>query len=178
MKECMKKYGIHHVSSRGLHDNSPIADVLQCLKDTQDLLSVVASIGGDLTTEAAVSEQLESSLELWLKSDLSEGHELLEAHARFSFVERIPLFAQIKRPDTPIMEDETLPSLVTDGDMETVRLFGLVSRTFPDFKPGTSDIEKFLDNHVKQGLDASYAKEILEEWCRLPPRSTNPDAMS
>lgn len=178
MKECVKKYGIHHVSSRGLHDNSPIADVLQCLKDTQDLLSLVASVGGDLTTEAAVLEQLESSLESRLKSDLSEGHKLLESTHSLSFVERIPLFAQIKRPDTPIMENEILPSLVTDGDMETIRLFGLLSRTFPDFKPSTSEMEKFLENHIKQGLDASHAKEILEEWCRLPPGSINPDAPS
>ncbi len=71
--------------------------------------------------------------------------------------------AQMKRKDTPILETEEVPTLLSEN-IATISVVGYISRSFPDFKPSEADIKRHLDEAVRQGFDKSAAQQILKAW--------------
>ncbi len=162
-KEFAKLYGVLFSEANRFNESTAINDLSKCLQDTQNLLELGAQIGGDLGKETAVLEILESKLIDALNSKLPQGTDMLRQAHSLSVMARIPCLAQSKRSDTPIMKDEELPAILSE-DLESIRTFGFVSRSFPDFKPNGEDVKRCLEEAVRNGLDTDYAKEVLEAW--------------
>jgi hypothetical protein len=76
--------------------------------------------------------------------------------------------AQHKRIDTPILESEQIPTLLSE-DLDIISVVGLASRSFPNFKFSIEDIRKHLDEAVRQGFNKEYAQQIISAWNRIPP---------
>jgi hypothetical protein len=165
-KEFLKQYALLVSEVIRLEGNMSISDCRKCLQDTIFLLKLRASIGGDLENETAVLEKVENNLMADMNASLPEGEELLEKAHAVSMVARIPYMAQLKRSDTPILETEELPTLLSE-DMETIRTVGFASREFPDFRPNGRDVEQYLKESMNKGFDANRANEILEAWNSL-----------
>ena len=81
---------------------------------------------------------------------------------------RTPFIRQLGRKDTPILESEEVPALLSE-DLLTISLVGLGSRSFaPNFKPSTADIKIHLYEAVRHGFDKEYAEQIINAWNRIP----------
>jgi hypothetical protein len=165
-KEFVKQYTLHVSQLLRLEGNMSSNDCSKCLQDTLFLLELRASIGGDLESETAVLEKLENSLMASMNASIPQGEELLESAHALSMIARTPYMAQSKRSDTPILETEELPSLLSE-DLTTIRTVGFASREFADFRPNGRDVEKHLKESINNGFDANRANEILEAWNSL-----------
>ncbi len=88
---------------------------------------------------------------------------MLDQAQSLSAMERIPYLAQMKRKNTPILEGEKVPTLLSE-DFETISVIGYISRSFPDFKPSDADIIKHLEKAVRQGFDKGTEQQILNAW--------------
>jgi hypothetical protein len=77
-KEFLKQYTLLVSEAIRLEGNMSNSDCSKCLQDTQFLLELRASIGGDLEIETAVLEKIESSLMVAMIASLPQGEELLE----------------------------------------------------------------------------------------------------
>ena len=104
----------------------------------------------------------------YLKGKNPEIFDLLERTNSLSVVARTPFLAQLKRKETPILEDEIVPTLLSE-DLDTIAVIGLASRSFPDFHPSEADIIKHLDASVCQGFDKEHAQQIMIAWNKIPP---------
>lgn len=164
-KEFFKIYGMLVSEANRLNEASPGSDLIKCLQDTQSLSEFASAIGGDLETETGVLEILENKLTGFLNSKLprQEGADLLKKAHSLSAMEQIPYLAQSKRPGTPILTTEELPSILSE-DMETIRTIGFFSRSFPNFKPNGDDVKKCLDEAMRNGLNSEYVREVMNAW--------------
>jgi len=141
----------------------PVDQVSRLLQNIQSLIEEAASIGGEVLNKIPNPETIEDSLIQQLNSVIPEGKELLEKAKSLSAMERIPYLAQMKRKDTPILETEEVPTLLSEN-FATISVVGYISRSFPDFKPSEADIKRHLDEAVRQGFDKSSAQKILKAW--------------
>ncbi|MGA2318678.1 MAG: hypothetical protein ABSG71_20215 [Thermodesulfobacteriota bacterium] len=148
--------------------NSVYVDFLSALQKVQDFLEEAASIGGDIGHVTKILEDLEDKTIKYLNEKKPEGNHLLEKARSHSVLARTPFLAQHKRKDTPILESEEVPTLLSE-DLPTISVVGLVSRSFPNFKPSTEDIRKCLDEAILQGFDKEYAQQIINAWNEIPP---------
>lgn len=144
-------------------EKMPTKQVPTLLQDIQSLIEDAASIGGEALSRIPDLEKIEDDFIQQLNSAMPEGKEMLAGAKSLSAIERIPYLAQRKRRDTPILENEEVPTLLSE-DFATISLIGYVSRSFPDFKPSKADIEKHLDEAVRQGFSNEQAQQILKVW--------------
>ena len=133
------------------------------LQELQALIEEAASIGGEVSGKIAALESVERKLIFQLNEANPEGKDFLEQAQALSSVARLPFMAQTKRPDSPILEEEEVASLLSE-DWATVAMIGHMSRRFPNFKPSIADIENHLDRAVKQGFNKKTAQEIIQAW--------------
>jgi hypothetical protein len=140
-----------------------VDQVSPLLQNIQSLIEDAASIGGEALNKIPNLETIEDSLIQQLNSAMPEGKEILEQAKSLSAMERIPYLAQMKRKDTPILETEEVPTLLSE-DFATISAVGYISRNFPSFKPSEADIRKHLDEAVRQGFDKGTAQNILKAW--------------
>ena len=162
-KEFARSYGSIASEANRLGEMGSIGDLTKCLRETQGVLELAFAIGGDLEKQVNYLEVLESKLTTLLNAKLPQGADLLKKADSLSAMKRIPFLVQAFRPDTPIVKTEELPALLSE-DLETIRTVGLISRSFPNFKPNGDDVKKYLDEAVKRGLDGEYAREVIEAW--------------
>jgi hypothetical protein len=148
--------------------NSVYVDYLPALEKIQDFLEEGASIGGDIGHVIKLLEDLENKTMECLNEKTPEGSHLLEKAHSLSVVARTPFLAQHKRIDTPILESEQIPTLLSE-DLDIISVVGLASRSFPNFKFSIEDIRKHLDEAVRQGFNKEYAQQIISAWNRIPP---------
>lgn len=141
----------------------PVDQVSPLLQNIQSLIEDAALIGGEALNQIPNLETIEDSLIQQLNSAIPEGEEILEQARSLSAMERIPYLAQMKRKDTPILETEEVPTLLSEI-FATISAVGYISRKFPDFKPSEADIKKHLDEAVRQGFDKGTAHKILKAW--------------
>lgn len=141
----------------------PIDQVLTLLQNIQSLIEEAASIGGQVSNKISNLEKIEDDLIQRLNSAIPEGKEMLDQAQSLSAMERIPYLAQMKRKNTPILEGEEVPTLLSE-DFETISVIGYISRGFPDFKPSDADIIKHLEKAVRQGFDKGTGQQILNAW--------------
>lgn len=144
-------------------EKMPIEQVPTLLQNIQSLIEEAASIGGEVLSRVPGLEKIEDDLIQQLNSAMPEGKKMLEGARSLSAIERITYLAQRKRRDTPILESEEVPTLLSE-DFATISLIGYMSRSFPDFKPSKADIEKHLDEVVRQGFSNEQAQQILKAW--------------
>jgi len=133
------------------------------LQRVQALLEEAASIGGNIENAIHILETTEEKMIQCLNASMPEGKELLEKAKSLSTMHRIPYLAQMKRRDTPILENEQVPTLLSE-DFATISIIGYVSRRFPDFKPSDSDVRMFVEKAVRHGFDEGTAQRILDAW--------------
>ena len=148
--------------------NPVYVDYSSALQKIQGFLEEAASIGGDIGHVIKILEDLEDKTMEYLNEKTPEGNHLLEKAHSYSVVARTPFLAQHKRIDTPILETEQVPTLLSE-DLDTISAVGLAIRTFSNFKPSTEDIRKHLDEAVRQGFNKEYAQQIINAWNRIPP---------
>jgi len=133
------------------------------LQRVQALLEEAASIGGNIENAIHILETTEEKMIQCLNASMPEGKELLEKAKSLSTMHRIPYLAQMKRRDTPILENEQVPTLLSE-DFATISIIGYVSRRFPDFKPSDSDVRMLVEKAVRHGFDEGTAQRILDAW--------------
>lgn len=136
------------------------------LQKIQALLEEAASIGGNIQNAIRLLESTEESIIQSLNASMPEGKNLLQKAKSSSITARIPFLAQLKRKDTPILESEVVPTLLSE-DFETISVIGFMSRNFPDFKPCEMDITKHLDAAIIQGFSKVQAQEIMNAWRKI-----------
>lgn len=141
----------------------PVDQVSPLLQSIQSLIEEAVSIGGEVLNKIHNLETIEDSLIQQLNSAIPEGKEILEQAKSLSAMERIPYLAQMKRKDTPILETEEVPTLLSEN-FAAISAVGYISRKFPDFKPSEADIRKHLDEAVRQGFNKGMAQQILKAW--------------
>lgn len=163
LKEFIKQYTLWLSGASNLNENSSIDDLQHCLRDTQHLAELAATVGGDLENEISVLETMEQKLTSFMNARVPQGAELLETAHSYSVVKRIPYFAQAWMKDTPILKIEELASLLSE-DIETIKTAGFYSRSFSGYRPNNEDVQELLDEAVKRGLDKEYAKEVIEAF--------------
>jgi len=147
--------------------NAVYVDFSSALQKVQGFLEEAASIGGDVGDLIKISEHLEEKTMEYLNKKTPEGRHLLEEAHSLSVVARTPFLAQRKRKDTPILESEEVPTLLSE-DLDTISVVGLASRSFPNFRPSTADIKRHLDEAIRQGFDKEYAQQIINAWNKIP----------
>lgn len=146
------------------HDSSTLEKI-------QDLLEEAASIGGDIEHVTKILEDIEDRMMKDLNEKRPESSHLLEKARSLSVLARTPFLAQHKRKDTPILENEEVPTLLCE-DLPTITVIGFASRSFSNFgpfKPSTEDVRKWLDKAVRLGFDKEYAQQIINAWNKIPP---------
>lgn len=143
--------------------NRSIQQQSSLLQKVQSLLEEGAAIGGNITSAVRALEDTEKEIVQTLSASVPEGGDLLEQAKSLSTMRRIPYVAQILRSDTPILVDERIPTLLSE-DQLTISLVGFVSRSFPDFRPSSADINMFIDKAVLQSFDKRTAEQILTSW--------------
>jgi hypothetical protein len=148
--------------------NPLYVDDLSALQKIQFFLAEAASIGGDIGHVIKMLEDLEDKMMKYHNEKTPEGSHLLEKAYSYSVVHRTPFLRQLSRKDTPILQSEQVPTLLSE-DLASISVIGLASRSFPNFKPSTEDIEKHLDEAVRKGFDKEYAQQIINAWNRIPP---------
>lgn len=136
------------------------------LQKVQALLEEAASIGGNIQSTIHQLEATEENMIQCLNTSMPEGKKLLEEAKALSTIARIPFMAQLKRKDTPILQSEEVPVLLSE-DFATIAVIGFTSRSFPDFKPCEADIRKHLDAAVRQGLKKKQAQELIDAWNKM-----------
>jgi hypothetical protein len=130
------------------------------------LLEEAASIGGNIQSAIHSLETTEQKIIQWLKTSFPEMKEELERWKSLSMTARIPFMAQLKRKDTPILEDEQVPALLSE-DFATIAVIGFASRSLPNFKPSEADLRKYLDAAIRQGFPKERAQEIMNAWNQI-----------
>ncbi len=164
LKEFIKQYTLWLSGANNLKENSSVEDLKHCLQDTQYLAELASAIGCDLENEISVLEAMEQKIISFMNAQIPQGAELLEKAHSLSATQRIPYFAQAGMKDTPILKNEELASLLSE-DTETIKVAGLMSRSFsPNYRPNSEDVQKLLDEAVKNGLDTEYAKEVANAF--------------
>ncbi len=164
LKEFIKQYTLWLSGTNNLKLNSSIDDLKHCLQDTRYLAELASAVGCDLENEISVLEAMEQKLTSFMNAQMPQGAELLEKEHSLSVTQRIPYFAQAGMKDTPISKNEELASLLSE-DTETIKIVGLMSRSFsPNYRPNSEDVQKLLDEAVKNGLDNEYAKEVTSAF--------------
>jgi hypothetical protein len=164
LKEFIKQYTLWLSGANNLRESSSVEDLLHCLQDTQYLAELAAAIGCDLENEISVLEAVEEKLTSFMNAQMPQGAELLKKGHSLSATQRIPYFAQAGMKDSPILKNEELASLLSE-DMETIKVAGFMSRSFsPNYRPNSEDVQKLLDEAIKNGLDSEYAKEVTNAF--------------
>ncbi len=163
LKDFIKQYTLWLSSAGKLNDKSPIDDLQHCLQDAQDLAELAAAVGGDLDEEISVVEAMEDKITAFLNMRLPKGAELLKKVHSLSENKRIPYFAQVGRKDTPILKSEELAALLSE-DMETIKVAGFYSRSFPGYRPNSEDVDELLAQAIRDGLDMQYARKIADAF--------------
>jgi len=158
----IKDLGIE-LGKSGNTSSASIQQTSSVLQEVQALIEEAASIGGDIQNQIQALENAEEQLIQILNQAMPEGSHLLEKTKSLSTTARIPFIAQLKRRNTPILENEEVAALLSE-DLATVSLIGYVSRSFPDFKPSEADIIRQLDYAVRQGFSKEHAQEIMTAW--------------
>lgn len=161
LKEFMKKYSLWLPEAGKLNDTSSVDDLKSCLQDTQELAELAVAVGGDLDEEVSVICKMEDKITAFMNARKPQGTELLKKAHSLSSTNRIPYFAQTARKDSPILKSEELASLLSE-DLETIKVAGLFSRSFPDYRPNVDDVNEALLKAIRSGLDEQYAKEVAE----------------
>ena len=134
------------------------------LRNIQSLIEEAASIGGEaFAITKPKLEEVEDSIIQQLNVSIPQGTELLKQAKSYSSLDRIPYLAQTKKKNTPILQSEQISTLLSE-DFATISIIGLVSRSFPGFKPSEIDITQHLDDAVRQGFDKDQARNIIEAW--------------
>ena len=142
---------------------NPIQSAFDKLKKVQEFLEKAASIGGDLEKYILMLEKLEVSYTEFLNEAVPDGKDLIDQGQALSSQNRMPFFAHLKRKDSPILQDEQVPTLLSE-DLDTIAVVGLLSRSFPNFKPAESDIKKKLDEAIRERFSRDRARDILNAW--------------
>jgi len=163
LKEFIKKYTLWLIEAGKLNDKSSVDDLKSCLQDTQELADLAAAVGGDLDDEISVIGKMENKIISLMNMRVPQGADLLRKTQSLSSTQRIPYFAQAVRKDSPILKSEELASLLSE-DLETIEFAGLLSRSFPGYRPNTIDVKEALGKAIKEGLNTQYAKEVIEAF--------------
>lgn len=178
LKEFIKQFTLWLSGSAKLNDKSAINDLSHCLQDTQYLAELAFAVGGDLGEEISTLDGMEDRITAFMNMRLPQGAELLKSAHDLSATRRNSYFAQVsmyypddysgsrRRKDTPILESEQLAALLSE-DMGTIAVAGLLSRSFPRYRPNSDDVNELLDKAVRDGLDMQYAKEVADAFCKL-----------
>ena len=147
----------------------PIGQVSTLLQKIQSLMEEAASIGGEALNKISNLEKIEDDLIQQLNSEMPEGKEMLESAKSLSSMERIPYMAQTKRKDTPILQEEEVPALLSE-DLDTISVQGYISRAFaPNYRPNEADIRNYLEKAVTQGFSTERAAQIIAAWNKTNP---------
>jgi hypothetical protein len=134
------------------------------LQKVGDLLKQGKSIGGNIQDAILLLEDTEKQMIEYMIKLKPEGKELLEKAMSVSRLSRNQYMAQSKRKDTPILQEEEVPTLLSE-DLATISVCGLFSRSFaPNYRPNEADIKKHLDEAISQGFSKDRAKEIMDAW--------------
>lgn len=168
LKDFIKQYTLWLSEAGKLNDKSPIDDLRLYLQDTQDLAELASAVGCDLDKEISVLDAMEDKITAFMNMQLPQGAELLKDAHSLSATKRIPYVAQAGRKDTPILKSEELAALLSE-DMETIKVAGLLSRSFPGYRPNSEDVEELLNKAIRDGLDMQYAKEITDAFMGCNP---------
>lgn len=166
LKEFIKQFTLWLSEAGKLNDKSQIDDLQHCLQDTQYLAKLAFAVGGDLDEEISTLDGMEDRIRAFTNMRLPEGAELLKKAHDLSAVQRNSYLAQVSRKDTPILESEQLAALLSE-DTGTIEVAGLLSRSFPRYRPNSDDVNELLDKAVRDGLDMQYAKEVAAAFCKL-----------
>ena len=166
-KEFIKIYALLASEYSRLGEKSATGDFLECLKDTQELIELGSRIGGNLRTEILILVGLESTLTDTLNSRFPQGEDMLKQARSLSEMNRIPYFAQltklgveaILKVDSPILESEQTAALLSE-DLETIKFMGVLNKSIKC----NEDVQRCIDDGIKNGLDKDYAKKILKAW--------------
>jgi len=142
------------------------------LQKVQNLLEVAAAIGGNIQNAVQMLESTETEMIQHLNQSIPAGADLLEQADSLSKTARIPFIAQSTRKDSPILPEENIATLLSE-DLETISAIGIISRSFPNFKPCEADIKVHLDSSVEQGFDFERATELIAAWNKCSTQQDN-----
>lgn len=142
----------------------PIGQGSTLLQNIQSLMEEAASIGGEAINKISNLEKIENDLIQQFNSDMTEGQQLLESLKSLSSMERIPYMAQMKRKDTPILQEEEVPAMLSE-DLETISVLGYMIRAFaPNYRPNEADIMSHLEKAVSNGFSKERTAKIIAAW--------------
>jgi hypothetical protein len=161
----VKNFGSELENMEDENEASTLKDT-SCLQKIQALLEEAASIGGNIQNAIRVLESTEESLIQNLNRIKPKSKDLLKRAHSLSVMARVPIIAQLKRKDTPILPSEEIPSILTE-DRETIEVVGFISRSFPDFRPSETDIKLHLENAIKDGFSRSEAQRLIDIWNQM-----------
>lgn len=97
-------------------DTNPLSTLRDSssLQKVQTLLELAASIGGNIQNAIRLLETTEESIIECLNTSMPESKDLLEKARAVSVTARIPFLAQLRRKDSPILEREEVPALLSE----------------------------------------------------------------
>ena len=159
---AVKSLGAELENSENSKPGSTVQDSTH-LQKVQDSLEHAAAVGGNIQNAVKMLEAIETDMIQSLDQRMPDGADWLRREKSLSTVKRNTFIAQVTRKDTPILSGEEVPALLSES-LETISFIGQVSRSFPDFRPNTEDVEVNLDAAVKEGFDRKQAAELLAAW--------------
>jgi hypothetical protein len=134
------------------------------LRELQGLLEEAASIGGAIGQLVEMLERAEERLTQALNEAVPDGADLLRRTQSLSQMQRLPYMAQASRKNSPILEVDKIPALLSE-DLVTISLQGFVSRSFaPGYRPNEADIRSHLEKATNQGFSKERAARIITAW--------------
>ena len=166
----VKKLGEKLENMENLNPSSTLHDSTS-LQKVQALLEEAAAIGGNIQNAISALESTEKSLIQNINRIRPEGKDLLKQAYSLSSMARVPIIAQLARKDTPILQNEEIPSILSENH-ESIAVVGFISRSFPDFRPSESDIKLHLEKAIKDGYSKTEAQRLIAVWMKYNNKTT------
>ncbi len=150
------------IKNNSLNEFSTADEHIKYLKELDLILKREAEVGGinkEVSLQALVLQLIET-----INSRFPEYSETITKVQALSYLERIPIMAQLNRPDTPIRKNEELASMLSE-DLKTIEAIAIPSGLWgPNYKPAKKEVLECLQDAVSRGFNRSKFDEILKAW--------------
>lgn len=135
--------------------------------DTGLLIKESLALGQSVSEERELLIKSESATFDILVSNLPpDAAQHLTDYQAMTETERIEFLQQANRPDSPILQDEEIPSLLSE-DLESIRrlafMYSVVQSNTPagTYVHSLNEVEEILEHASKEGLDEKKKQSIL-----------------
>jgi hypothetical protein len=145
-------------------ENSPVDTVSDFYRNMESLIDEAYSIGGDHSKEINVLQEIANNLREALSKKMPNVKEYFEVYSAGRKLQRIGYLRQLNREDSPILNEDDIPSLLSEDGDTIERTIALVAATMDNIDNYRNDVIANFERAYLEGFDENRGKAILESF--------------